>query len=368
MDKQALEETFAAAKRVDLDDFLTAVLGVKPQRVNGWLRYCSCPACGEGPKDSLRLSTRNGYWRCFRCEKDGDVIKAAAAFYGTDRNMLEAAKRLLGEFSPGEAEAIRQSRTQMDEEDARRHKAFEHILSTLRGIDFGSGLPAPVMRYLTVNRALPADLVKAATAKGMILGLPTDSHAIAQMLRKHFSTEELELSKVWKRDSKWPPIAFRPLVFPLPGGTAAEFRTIDETKLREGSPKAIRYGKTTRPWVWEGTDPTRPALIVEGFIDMLSTVALGHAGDVIAVPGTNSWSQHAAEWFGHLKGRRVVVCFDNDKPKSGPIQNPGQHWAGQLVTALRGLGVKEVENKVLPMGLDANDILKARAAKSAKVA
>lgn len=370
MESQDLKGLFEAAKGVDIDRFLSATLGVKPTTSNGWLRYSSCPACGESSKDSVKLSTRNGYWRCWGCREDGDVIDAAAWIFGTGKDKLAAAKKLLDEFSSGSFAALplRPSNHQNDEDDAQRHQAFERILVGLRGMDFGSELPAPTLRYLTVTRALPRELVMAAYRKGLVLGLPTEPRAIRHLLETHFAKSDLEKSKLWKAGAKMPGIAFRPLVFPLPGGTSAEFRVIDERYLKEGTKKAIRYGKTLRPWVWEGTDPTKPVLIVEGILDMLSVVALGHSGDVIGLPGVNSWADHVQDWFGHLKGRRVVVCFDNDPEKSGLIKNPGQHWAQRLLAALTELGVKQADNKLLPVGVDANKILQARTAQARSVA
>lgn len=364
------QDIFVVAKTVDIDRFLTGVLGVNPVRANGWLRYSACPHCGESSKDSVKLSSRNGFWKCFGCDKSGDVIKAAAYHYGYGNDMLSAAKRLVDEFTAGtfETAAPRQSRQQCDEEDAKRHQAFARVLASLRGIDFGTELSPAIMAYLTGTRALPRDLVKQAYRKGLILGLPSDPNAIRHLLESRFSRSDLETSKLWKEGKKLPGIAYRPLVFPMPGGTAAEFRIIDDRNIKEGTLKAIRYGKTTKPWVWEGTDPTKPVLIVEGIIDMLSVVALGFKGDVIAVPGVNSWVEHAQDWFGHLIGKRVIVCFDNDPEKNGPIKNPGQHWSNKLIAALQELGVKEVENKVLPVGTDPNDVLKSRAAHKRQVA
>lgn len=364
------QDIFVVAKAIDLDRFLTAALGVNPVRANGWLRYSSCPRCGDSSKDSVKLSTINGYWKCFGCEGSGDVIKAASEFYGLNSSPLSAAKRLVEEYGSGfsQAPVSRPARHHHDEEDEKRHQAFSNVLSKLRGMDFGAELPPKIMQYLVVDRALPAKLVQDAYRKGMILGLPTDPRSIRQLLQAHFSREELDTAKLWKLDKDYPGIAYRPLVFPLPGGTSAEFRIIDERNRKEGTIKSIRYGKTTNPWVWQGSDPTKAVMIVEGIIDMLSVVALGFKGDVIAVPGVNSWVEHAKPWFGHLIGKKVIICFDNDTEKKGLIKNPGQHWAFKLSSVLTELGAKTVENKLLPIGTDPNDILRARAAASEKVA
>lgn len=355
-------ELFKAAKAVDLDRFLESVLGVKPKRKGRWNRYSSCIHCGPSDdKSSVRLSSKDGYFSCFRCEQNGDVIKAAQLYYKVEPK--QAAEKLVEGYSSASFQVVNQpSRTHIDQEkedDAARHAALAEVLEKLIGLDLGSEPTPAVMQYLTVKRCIPRDIVMKAFQQGMILSLPENPGLYQRLLTTHVGEDLLRRSGLWRPGARMAGVVYRPLVFPMPGRTAAEFRVIEE---KEGSIKAIRYGSKSKPWTWTGTDITKPVLIVEGMPDMLSAVALGHKGDVISVPGVNQWTEHAAEWFGGLVGRKVVVCFDNDPDAKGPIQNPGQHWAKRLIAVLRELGITDVSNRVLPPGQDINEILKLRTA------
>lgn len=350
---------FKQAKSIDPDmimDFFQG--GIKPVRVSGWLRYSSCVKCGPSSKNSVKFSYKDGFFSCFSCGEKGDIINAAQHYYNCSEK--EAAQKLVEEFGSGFAEAKpRPTRKELDDEDKEKHDAFARILNGIQGIDLGQ-FPTPIIRYLTVNRAIPYDIIRKAHSKGIIIGLPTEPFKLQHLLETRFSRSDLAKSHLWKEGAKMAGVVYRPLLFPLPGGTSAEFRTISEPKA--GSPKAIRYGKTTQPWFWQGEDEAASTYIVEGVLDMLSLPALGAKGNIIGLPGVNSWVNKDQEWFSSLIGKKVIVCFDNDPEHQGLIPNPGQHWAEKLCTALANMGVI-VENKVLPVGIDPNKLLQIRANK-----
>jgi len=63
------------------------------------------------------------------------------------------------------------------------------------------------------------------------------------------------------------------------------------------------------------TDNDHPVYLVEGEWDRIAMIYLlhkmGQEGVVIAVPGAGNFKKEWSPWF---KGRRVVVCYDNDEP------------------------------------------------------
>ena len=167
----------------------------------------------------------------------------------------------------------------------------------------------------------------------------------------------LQAAGLWDRKYPEPWIVKRPLIFFFPGMTAAEFRL--NRAARPDEKKAMRKGRSAYPWFWRGPDGSR-ALAVEGFIDLLSAVALHYPGHTIGIPGCNNWDP---DWFVRLRDmgvRSIDIGFDDDWETR---DNPGQRWAGILADTLEDL---TIDHRIArPAEGDMNELLKARVASQA---
>lgn len=338
---------YAQARQIPLEGFLEAQLGAKPKLSAGWARFSSCPACGEGPADSVRCSCRDDYWRCWRCDKRGDIVDAAVALWGCSK--IEAARRLVGgNGQPGYTASItrevvnerREQAEQLRQQSAAKlHAVLHYLVDVLAG-----KVDSAVMRYLVDERKIAAHVVEEAMHRGMLLMLPGEAQACVKFLGNHFSPETLIDAGLWRAEARWPKVANRPLWFVLPNQHAVECRIIQPP--RENELKAIRFGITDGPWLWKGT--SAKVTFVEGMIDLLSMVSLGYSGSIAALPGCNQFKE---DWLACAKSAQLAtVILDNDEP--------GQRNAAKLVTMLTSLGIT-AGNRTVPHGKDVNDYLRS---------
>lgn len=337
-----------ARAAVDLIGFVVSVYG-KPRLAGPSPRWGVCPHCGESSKDSLKLVVRRGHYSCFSCGKGGSVVDFAAAIRGT--NLVEAAQWLLNEPTMPAYTYQQES----DEEEQRRKALAADVIRDLRPVLIRQKPSAEIMRYLTVERAIPLAVVQEAVDRKILGFMPANPTEAKGLLVETVGEQRLRDAGLWKDGSKAPGICYRQLVFFMNTG-AAEFRVI---RPREGQAKAIRYGVTNCPFFWGGSSGVTK--VVEGAIDMLSEVALSGAEDnIVGLPGCN---QYDVRWFTKLhadaRACRIEVRLDNDvdKPKG---KNPGQEWAARLIADLTEQGIPAINTS--PEAGDVNDLLRSRPA------
>lgn len=341
---------FKEAKKIDLAAWIESNLNVKPRMfANGkWRRYSSCPNCGPGSAASVKTTVgHSGYWSCYSCGESGDVVDAAVLFWECTK--IEAAYRLVNNVAMGaktQRYLTEQAVKEMDVASKVKAQALESVLARLRDISRSSGLDREVEAYLSEARALPVSIIRQAVQHGIVGSLPADKVTATKFLLNHFTREQLGAAGLWKTDAKMPGIVYRPLIFFSPDVKSAEFRLIKQPAEKEV--KAIRHGGITLPWKWPGT--WQGHLIVEGAIDMLSSVALGYRGTIIGLPGCGSWVDHP-EWFASVE--KGTAAFDND---AGKKANPGQSWASRLTQFFHDNG-KILTQHVMPPDKDMNLLL-----------
>lgn len=352
----------AKAALPDIISLLEQYCG-RPMKVQDGVRFNNCPACGESDHESLKLSANGstGRWRCHKCGANGTTVDVMA--YVWDVVPLEAAKRVANDTSLNEAAPRRRpAAPSLEEQEAERikqakEKAQAECFALLRDATKGNADDLVCLNYLTRERGLPMKIVREAQNRGMLGFLPgTPSEAMA-FLEEVLSKERMQACGLWRADAVKSPLAFRPIISFLPGATSAEFR-LARAPRGEDERKALRYGHAEAPWFWKGENPKR-ALVVEGVIDLWSAVAMGFDGDVIGVPGCNNWK---LTWFMRIheirKTERFGIMFDNDAKDP---ENPGQKWATELISALKGVDL-QADNRLLPPNMDVNNLLLQRAA------
>ncbi|TXH00008.1 MAG: hypothetical protein E6R08_00815 [Nevskiaceae bacterium] len=362
MSNERHEDTFAKAKELSLNSFIEDELSCKPKKSAGWTRYNTCPACGPSQsEDSVRLGVHpdDRTWKCHSCGAKGSIIDAAMAIW--ECSNVEAVNRLLGISDRGPRKAAA----------AFDHEAFERARqerATLMRSAFVKLQAAcqqfrnepDCMAYLTKVRCLPERVVREAQERGMLGFMPANAARAKSAMVEAVGQPLLQQTGLWKPEKEVPGIAYRPLVFFMPGLTSAEFRVVGEP--RKGWSKTLTMGQKEYPFWWEGTGST--CLIDEGFIDMLSAVALGFRGHIMGLPGCNNlrpeWLVKSAERYSISE---YLIGLDNDVDDPN---NPGQTWA-QRISEL--LSERFLNHSIkAPKSGDINEILKAKVAQGYRYA
>jgi len=328
-----------------LVDYLISILG-EPVVKGNIPRWHGCPSCGESSHANFKLQLMGDegqYFRCWKCNAKGDVVQAAQLYLNLN-SAVDAARSLLS----NEIKPVYQGKIYVSP-DGRNAAITECLLKIFEATEKTSNQFA--IDYLLHTRMLPMPLVVSAIKQGLIRFFPNNPSESISLIKKACGEELLRESGIWLKNSKAPGIAFRPLMFFFPDHDSAEFRSIKP--VRSNEPKVIRYGITNKPWSWAGSGDSHA--FTEGFIDMLSMVALDYKGTVHGIPGCNTWNDIKKTWLSgmNLKGKKSFVCFDNDTDSP---DNPGQTWAVELVKELSLLGSEPV-NRVPKPGMDVNEIL-----------
>lgn len=281
-----------------LASFFEGLMGAKGKPVAGSIRYSVCPSCGPSSDASVKCSVRNERWHCFACMKKGDVVDAAAAFFGVPA--ADAAQQLVGQ---GEQFMAKRNELPLMPKVVRDQESINQVISMLLG---AQKLPDLACMDYLCSRGISKEIVEDAVLRKMIVTLPGDPNAALRYLFDCVGRDLLLKSGIWKEGSKAPAVCYRPLAFVNSDERGIEFRLIGESAVAIA--KSIRYGEPG-PWVWKGNDH---AMIVEGAIDLLSAVQMGTKRTVIGLPGAKNWNAED-KWLNALMGRHILVALDNDE-------------------------------------------------------
>lgn len=353
---------FEEAKKLSLIGFLEDKLKEKGTKVSKGIRFKTCPACGRSP-DHFRISVlKDLTWNCFSCGEGGSIVDAARFLWGCSPK--DAANSLLGRDDEKRV-------TYIKERDPNQEPDVDEVLSSeMKGAIFKKlrdairgKIDPKVLAYLSDERMLSRKTIDLAMERGMLGMMPSDPKKCLELLKSIATREEMQIAEIWKETAKMPGIAYRPLVFFMPGAWSAEFRIIGPKKYEDQS-KSVRYNISKSPFFWrgenEGTIQNR-ILVTEGAIDLLSAVDLGWKEHIMGLPGTQTYKLHGLDWF--MEAKRVhdadlfVIGFDNDLGRSDG-KNPGQIAAVELVESLTNAGLPSVNHP--PKDGDINDALRAK--------
>lgn len=371
------EVVYAEVRELSLSNFLDNELKTEGKHLSGTVRYSNCPWCGTTKNEAnnhLAVLKGDRQCHCHRCKEGGDIIATAMQLWGTSN--WETALLLTGKSKETSTNVSPiKHRVIVPDEDVKKLEAERALYLREALIKIHAAAESykdeqACMDYLHIERSLPEDVIREAQRRKMLCFLPADPVKCKQLLLEKVGESLLKSSGLWKDGAKSAAIFYRPLMFILPGFHSAEFRIIGQPD-NEDTPKGIRYGKNIKlPFVWRVEQSSR-AMVVEGFIDMLSAVALGYAGHVVGMPGANSWNP---EWFTSIASKLSVekwfLALDNDSDEVdelvngkiiGKLKNPGQTWAAKLQEELTKLNMSN-QLKSPPAHHDINDVLRERLA------
>lgn len=323
---------------VPLNWFFEHMLDGKPKPMSGAIRYSVCPNpnCQPSSVHSVKVCVRDEAWKCFSCGEHGDVVAAAAFYWGkTPREagleLMRSDIEMLKHYIPPKPEAA----IQRDD---------SALALVLQKIAEAAPYPSkPALEYLA-GRGISERVAREACERGILITIPNDPFQAKAFLQEVAGQDLMVQAGLWKPDKKAPACAFRPLWFRSQSQSAAEFRLMREPK--EGEKKAMRFGGKS-PWIWEGQTPDE-FMVVEGPIDMLSAVEMGSKRTIFSLPGCENWEP---DWFTMMAEKNVLMALDPDKP--------GYQALEKLLPLLRALeadvGIFNPPNQVG----DLNDHLKA---------
>jgi len=349
------ENIFEKAKSLSLSSFLVQNLpGIlnTSKTAGRYQRFNTCPHCGPSSATSTKLNvTDDRVYHCFSCGQKGSIIDAAVAIWGCTPK--EAAQRLTGQTSRRPAsvpQAAPVAQTNPEEEE----KLHRVQMDTFARIGITAMIQAhrqkpdkEILDYLVNVRGFTMPVIREAWNRQLLGFLPNDPRKATDLLVKEIGREALEEAQLWKKDKRMPGIAFRPIVFFLPGLQSAEFRLARPAK--EGERKSIRYGPGNIPYFWRGEEDSKTA-IAEGIMDLLALVCLGWKGHILAYPGVASWHiDHLVKFQEKHGPQHFHIMFDADEA--------GRLNAQRLHQAACTKGIKSTIFTLPHEGMDINDYL-----------
>lgn len=323
-----MSDVFNELRSLSLSDFLEKQLGVKPMKSGRSLRFSSCPGCGQGPAKSVRLKVKDDdrHCKCYRCPFNGDILDCAKELWGVSGK--ECIDMLLNRTSaPTPTPKIKQRNVKPDAqlaaEAAAQQAALQEALIKIQALTEQYANEQECIDYLMIERNIPEHVIREMQRRKMLGFLPADSKKARAALLLAVGEKLLKASGLWNPDKKAAAIFFRPIVFFLPKLTSAEFRIIGPGS--DDFPKSIRYGESKLPYVYRNGD-SRKAMVVEGFIDMMSAISLGYTGHVVCLPGCNNWHIDQFLYIASvLNIERWLIALDNDNEELDDLEKIQKH-------------------------------------------
>ena len=320
-------------RSVSIESFFEHDLQAK-QTLPGRYSVCPNPSCGDAGGFSVRVSVRNGFFKCFRCMAKGDVIEAACLLYGINKN--QATKQLIDGCY--DRPTIPISKSSVKPKDLSLYKRVIETLAKSQEI-----LAPEVIAYLK-GRGLSQNTINKGFDSGLIRSLPsanpTENFAY---LKGVIGKEDLAAAGMLKGERQFAPASYRQLVFIAKDYGAAEFRLLRAPTERES--KVLRYGGKSPFWYPQNPDAL---LVVEGAIDLLSAIEIHASSSILGLPGANSWE---IEWFKPWFGKKITLALDSDEA--------GQEHARLIKAQLEKEGC--LIQSYTPKGKDLNeDIVNSR--------
>jgi hypothetical protein len=313
-----------------------------------------CPHCGESSRHSNKLNVFVGRdekerWKCLACGERGDAADLLMLLKGI--NFKDAAR----EAGIERGEIIRR---EPKPEEAARQTAINEVVSIL--LAHARGHQKDCMSYLVNTRSIHANTIQRIIDRNMMRCLPggLDWRENRDWLLRFVGRDKLVEAGLWHPDKKAPALAFRPLLFILPSGTSFEARTL---QAREGSPKSIRYGRSSVPYWLPSQARTGKVFVVEGMPDFLSVSQLYPSVHVLGIPGSTNWNP---KWIGALKqryGESLHIACGTDDDDAGNLS------AQRISLFCRNAGVS-YSRELPPIEGDWNDFLKQETRKDTRVA
>jgi len=303
-------------EKIPVSAFFTHTLGLTPKPMNTGVRFGGCPSCGESKDpNSIRVNVRGNKWKCFSCGEGGDVIDAAAHFFGVVH--AEAAKRLLQDA--GMPDAVKNWKLK-SEQSLRQERVIDpsitrEVIQLLLVEGNKMPLDRKVNEYL-LSRRISEDVIQAARKQNMIISLPSSPALAKEYLADIVGQKLLEEAGMWQPGSKAPGASYRPLGFVTAGGKSIEFRLIRKP-LNEREVKLISYGPMN-PFYFSGSAESE-YVVTEGMTDLLSVLTFGSKKSVIGLPGCNRF---APGWFSRMGGKDVLLALDADGAGQQALHKP----------------------------------------------
>lgn len=317
--------------RVDLHD-LAEKLGIK--RGKGGKANYHCPTANDSSPSLSIFNDKNGSqgFNCWKCKEGGSAIDLVMHARGIV-DVGEALK-ILRELYNIPAERKNEPR--------RERTTAEYIA------DRCLADPEPVVDYLS-GRGITLEVIRRAIA--------------AKTIGFNTWTNKPDKAKPGEVGYGGPAAAFIVRSFNPGHVVAVDMRYLDP-ELNGGVKTQTQGPKEGTPWTssLRMLNSAHTVYVVESPINALSIESIGRAG-VAAVAARGIGTLDSIDWR-FLEGKRVLLCFDNDKPdESKGGYRPGPAAAWRLSEILNGLNISSMMVDQAEWDLetenDINDILQA---------
>jgi len=187
-------------------------------------------------------------------------------------------------------------------------KRLQVIEGLVASIACERGSRKKIWDYLIEVRGIPEQVLREVIRRKLVYLLPDDPFTLNQAMLRRFDTFLLkEAELLTKKGSIKPLILSRPIVSPFFSHrrlVGAQFRGLGDTQ-----PKTITLVKSGL-WWWRGEENS--VCVVEGIIDLMSLLAMGWHGSILAVPGTGMVRKVIEILKEPLKGMDVTIALDGD--------------------------------------------------------
>jgi DNA primase len=262
---------------------------------NGNRMVGKCPIHEDGLA-SFNIYLDTNTFHCFGCGNSGDVIKFVELVNGVD--FKGAVDILCGNNVEYTQVVKREIRKERKFDLTFTKEVFKFILSRTQYIS-----KSPALEYL-IARGINYD-----TIKRMDLRYINDSNSLDRQLSSTFDMDDLKRVHLYNDSGKFV-LHYHKLLFPYFYKDEPVFMQGRVIEKKDDYPSYMNIGETVPyPYNIDSVKGDICTIISEGVMDALTLMQEYPDVASIAVPGVHHMKK---EWIDMLRGRTVIVVFDND--------------------------------------------------------
>lgn len=270
----------------------------------GWFGLCPFH---HDKNPSLSVTPSKNQWRCFGCDKGGDVIRFVELFDQVD--FKEAVNRLSGNGVQGSGTGD-QEKTKTQEVKNRTPFTAKHIKLFNRVIEFyhTAFTESPEPREYLSKRGITDNAVfadyKTGFANGTLLNvLPSGGDVYEQL-------KEIGILNDKGKEHFYGCVTFP--IYDLDGNPSGIYgRRITD---KDGSvPHLYLAGERRGVFNWQAVKSHKDIILTESIIDALTLINAG-IKNVIPCYGVNGFTQDHLALFKQYETQTIYICLDPDEP------------------------------------------------------
>lgn len=295
---------------VNILDYITKKTGMTPKKTGKSFLLSACPLDGCGSKKGFHIWPEIGGWKCYACDKKGDIFKFDLHYSGIEK--YQSLK--------DHAEAIGHALSANGKfnSDSAAEKTHQAIFNAAANFYCQQLLKDKKALKILANTRTYTDK----TVEEFKIGYTGNAYnALYAHLSPDYDDETLLKSGLFKMRGDKISDYFIPQLFIFPhikNGEVSDFTIKDALKHKKKKEDVINYrlagDSRLNNVLFYGQDHfyNDEIILVEGEHDALQVMRAGQKRNAIAVCG--NLSEHQQKFLAKaLKGKTVYTAFDNDK-------------------------------------------------------